>query len=30
MAAASRTGRRREEGSLLDHVGGLGRLIDGD
>jgi uncharacterized protein (TIGR00266 family) len=30
MAAASRTVRRREEGSLLDHVGGLGRLLDGD
>ena len=30
-AAAPQTGgRRRGEGSLLDHVGGLGRLIDGD
>ena len=31
FAAAPRMGRgRREEGSLLDHVGGLGRLLDGD
>jgi len=30
-AAAPQTGgRRRGEGSILDHVGGLGRLIDGD
>jgi uncharacterized protein (TIGR00266 family) len=30
-AAAPQTGgRRRGEGSLLDHVGGLGRLLDGD
>ncbi len=30
-AAAPQTGgRRKGEGSLLDHVGGLGRLIDGD
>jgi uncharacterized protein (TIGR00266 family) len=31
FAAVPRMGRgRREEGSILDHVGGLGRLIDGD
>jgi uncharacterized protein (TIGR00266 family) len=30
LAAASPVGRRKEEGSLLDHVGGLGRLLDGD
>ena len=30
-AAAPQTGgRRKGEGSILDHVGGLGRLIDGD
>ena len=30
-AAAPQTGGRRQgEGSILDHVGGLGRLIDGD
>jgi uncharacterized protein (TIGR00266 family) len=30
-AAAPQTGgRRKGEGSLLDHVGGIGRLIDGD
>jgi uncharacterized protein (TIGR00266 family) len=30
-AAAPQTGgRRRGEGSILDHVGGLGRLVDGD
>jgi uncharacterized protein (TIGR00266 family) len=30
-AAAPQTGgRRRGEGSLLDHVGGIGRLLDGD
>jgi uncharacterized protein (TIGR00266 family) len=30
LAAASPVGGRKEEGSLLDHVGGLGRLLDGD
>jgi uncharacterized protein (TIGR00266 family) len=30
FAAAPRRGGRREEGSILDHVGGLGRLFDGD
>ena len=30
LAAASRVGGRKEEGSLLDHVGGMGRLLDGD
>jgi len=30
MAAASPVRGRKEEGSLLDHVGGLGRLLDGD
>ena len=28
--AAPQTGRRKEEGSVLDHVFGLGNLIDGD
>jgi uncharacterized protein (AIM24 family) len=30
MAAASGFRGRKEEGSVLDHVGGLGRLLDGD
>jgi uncharacterized protein (TIGR00266 family) len=31
FAAAPQTGgRRKGEGSILDHVGGIGRLIDGD
>ncbi len=30
MAAASPRGGRKEEGSLLDMVGGLGRMVDGD
>jgi len=28
--AAPQTGHRKEEGSVLDMVGGLGKLIDGD
>jgi uncharacterized protein (AIM24 family) len=29
-AAPGRAGGRREEGSLLDHLGGIGNVIDGD
>jgi len=28
--AAPQTGKRKEEGSVLDMVGGLGNLLDGD
>jgi uncharacterized protein (AIM24 family) len=28
--AAPQTGKRQEEGSVLDMVGGLGNLLDGD